>query len=158
MDSVLKVKQAYSQTPWRRQIQTVGLFLTLLVLGLVISLIYVDVSAKAVATGRDIQEMRATIESLERSIDDKQTKLAEITSAVTMEERAKTMGFKPVNPGEAMYLVIPEYTGRMGVVLVPPATPAPVRTVVLSPEYSTSLVDWVKQQLYLPTESQVAQP
>ena len=152
MDTVLQVKQAYSQTPWRKQVQTVGLFLTILVLGLVISLIYVDVSAKAVAAGRDIQEMRATIEALERSIDDKQTKLAQMVSAVEMEKRAREMGFRPVNPGEAAYLVVPEYTGRAGAVLVPPSTPEPVRAVVLSPEYSTSLVDWVKQLLYLPGE------
>jgi cell division protein FtsL len=150
MDSVLKVKQAYSQTPWRRQVQTAGLFLMVLVLALVVVLIYVDVSAKAVAAGREIQDMKEEIEALERSIDDKQTILAQIRSAVTMESRAKAMGFKPANPGEAMYLIVPEYSGRRSMVLVTSDAPAPAQTVMLSPEYSASLVDWLKRQLYLP--------
>ncbi len=152
MDNIAKVKQAYSQTPWRKQVQTGGLFLAILVLALVVALIYVDVSAKAVAAGRDIQGMKETIDALERSIDDKRAELAQIRSAVSMEARAKAMGFRPENSGEALYLVVPGYSGRSPVVLVPPDTPVPKQTVVLSPEYSASLTDWIKQQLYLPAE------
>jgi len=151
MDNVLKIKQAYSQTPWRKQVQTAGLFLAILVLGLVILIIYVDVSAKAASVGRDIQQMQETIEVLERSIDSKQSQLAELTSAVEMEERAIDMGFKPVSPGEAMYLVIPEYAGRQSVVLLPQNDAVQERKIVLSPEYSLSLIGWLRQQLYLPS-------
>ena len=151
MDQVLKVTQAYSQTPWRRQMQGVGMFLAILVLGLVIAMIYVNVSAEAAIVGRDIQQMQATIETIERSIEDKESQLAYITSAVEMEKRALNMGFQPLTPGEAAFIVIPGYGGRNEAVLAPPSVPAAAQTVALSPEYSLSLVDWVKRELYLPT-------
>ncbi len=152
MDQVLKITQAYSQTPWRKQMQGVGMFLAILVLGLVIAMIYVDVSAEAVTVGRDIQKMQATIEILENSIADKQSQLAYITSAVEMEKRALEMGFQPVTPGEAAFIVVSGYGGRREAVLAPPSLPAAAQTVALSPEYTLSLLDWVKKELYLPIE------
>ncbi len=151
MERVKKITQAYSQTPWRKQVQGVGLFLAILVLGLVIAIIYVDVSAEAATVGRDIQDMQREVDDLERSIADKQAKLGYITSAVEMEKRALELGFKPVSPGQVLYLVVPGYAGRAEAVLAPPSIPSPVQTVALAPEYSISLVDWLKQQLYLPT-------
>ena len=150
MDQVLKITQAYSQTPWRRQMQGVGMFLAILVLGFVIAMIYVDVSAEAATVGRDIQQMQATIEVLERSIADKHSQMAYITSAVEMEKRALEMGFQPVAPGEATFIVISGYGGRTETVLAPPSMPAAAQKLALSPEYTLSLVDWVKQELYLP--------
>jgi cell division protein FtsL len=151
MDQVLKIKQAYSQTPWRQQVQRVGMFLAILVLGLIIAIIYVDVSAEAASVGREIQDMQTEIETLEQAIADKESQLAYLTSAIEMEKRAVKMGFVPVNPGEALYVVVPGYAGRIEATLAPPSVPASAQTIVLSPEYSISLVDWLKQELYLPT-------
>lgn len=152
MDEVLKITQAYSQIPWRKQIQSVGLFLAILVLCLVIAMIYVNVNAEAVVVGREIQDMQISIERLNRSIADKQSQVAYITSAVEMEKRALEMNFKPVDPGEALYIVIPGYAGRSEAVLAPPSVPAAAQSKLLSPEYSLSLVDWLKQELYLPAK------
>lgn len=151
MDQVLKITQAYSQTPWRRQMQGVGMFLAILVLGLVIAMIYVNVSAEAAIVGREIQQMQATIEVLERSITDKESQLAYITSAVEMEKRALEMGFQPLAPGESSFIVIPGYGGRNEAILAPPSLPAVAQNLTLSSEYTLSLVDWIKQELYLPT-------
>jgi hypothetical protein len=150
MQRVLKITQAYSQTPWRKQLQGVGMFLAILVLGLVIAIIYVEVNAEASEVGRQIQDMQVTKESLERSIADKQAELAYITSAVEMEKRAVDMKFQAVEPGQSLYLVIPGYSGRAEAVLAPPSISSPAQTVVLAPEYSISLIDWLRQQLYLP--------
>lgn len=152
MDEVLKITQAYSQIPWRKQIQSVGLFLAILVLCLVIAMIYVNVNAEAVVVGREIQDMQISIERLNRSIADKQSQVAYITSAVEMEKRALEMNFKTVDPGEALYIVIPGYAGRSEAVLAPPSVPAAAQSKLLSPEYSLSLVDWLKQELYLPAK------
>jgi cell division protein FtsL len=150
MDQVRKITQAYSQTPWRKQMQAVGMFLAILVMGTVIAMIYVNVSAEAAAVGREIQEMQEEIENLERSIENKQSELAYITSAVEMEKRAKDMGFKPVEPGQSMFIVIEGYTGRTEASLAPPSVMTSAQKVALSPEYTLSLVDWLRQQLYLP--------
>ena len=152
MDQVLKITQAYSQIPWRKQIQSVVVFLVLLVLCLVIAMIYVNVNAEAVVVGRKIQEMQLSIEELERSITDKESQIAYITSAVEMERRALEMNFQPVDPGVASYIVIPGYAGRLEAVLAPPSVPAASQTRILSPEYTLSLVDWLKQELYLATK------
>ena len=152
MDQVLRITQAYSQIPWRKQIQSAVIFLVLLVLCLVITMIYVNVNAEAVVVGREIQEMQILIEEYERSIEDKESQLGYITSAVEMERRALEMNFQPVDPGDAQYMVIPGYYGRAEAVLAPPSVPAATQTRVLSPEYSLSLVDWLKQELYLPTK------
>jgi hypothetical protein len=151
MDQVRKITQAYSQTPWRKQMQTVGMFLVILVLGSIIAMIYVNVSAEAAATGRKIQNMQEEIENLERSIENKQSHLAYITSAVEMEKRAKNMGFKPVEPGQAMFIVIEGYAGRTEASLAPHSVMASTQNVALSPEYTLSLTDWIRRQLYLPT-------
>ena len=151
MDQVIKITQAYSQIPWRKQIQSVGTFLVILVLCLVIAMIYVNVNAEAVAVGREIQVMQLSISDLERSIADKQSQLAYITSAVEMEKRALDMNFQPLSPGDAMYMVIPGYSGRSEAILAPLSMPAASQTRPLSPEYRLSLVDWLKQELYLPT-------
>ena len=150
MDQVLKITQAYSQIPWRKQIQSVVVFLVLLVLCLVIAMIYVNVNAEAVVVGREIQDMQLSIEELERSITDKESQIAYITSAVEMERRALEMNFQPVDPGVASYIVIPGYAGRLEAVLAPPSVPAASQTRILSPEYTLSLVDWLKRELYLP--------
>ena len=152
MDQVLKITQAYSQIPWRKQIQSVVVFLVLLVLCLVIAMIYVNVNAEAVVVGREIQDMQLSIEELERSITDKESQIAYITSAVEMERRALEMNFQPVDPSVASYIVIPGYAGRLEAVLAPPSVPAASQTRILSPEYTLSLVDWLKQELYLPTK------
>ena len=152
MDQVLKITQAYSQIPWRKQIQSVVVFLVLLVLCLVIAMIYVNVNAEAVVVGREIQDMQLSIEELERSITDKESQIAYITSAVEMERRALEMNFQPVDPGDGFYIVIPGYAGRLEAVLAPPSVPAVSQTRILSPEYTLSLVDWIKQELYLPTK------
>jgi len=152
MDQVLKITQAYSQIPWRKQVQSAGMFLVVLVLGLVIAMIYVNVNAEAVAVGREIQYMKSSIEELERSIADKQSQLAYITSAVEMERRALDMNFEPVDPGSVVYMVIPGYSGRSEAVLAPPSEPMAAQPRLLSPEYSISLVDWFRQELYLPSK------
>jgi cell division protein FtsL len=152
MDQVLKITQAYSQIPWRKQIHSVVVFLVLLVLCLVIAMIYVNVNAEAVVVGREIQDMQLSIEELERSITDKESQIAYITSAVEMERRALEMNFQPVDPGDGFYIVIPGYAGRLEAVLAPPSVPAASQTRILSPEYTLSLVDWLKQELYLPTK------
>ena len=150
MDQVRKITQAYSLTPWRQQIQRTGMFFAVLILGLVIAIIYVEVSAEAATAGREIQQMQAEMELVRQSISDKQAQLAKLTAAVEMEKRAVEMGFEPMLQSEVTYLKVAEYAGRPEAILAPSSRPAPVKTIVLAPEYRLSLIDWVRQQLYLP--------
>jgi hypothetical protein len=53
MDRVQSLTQAYSQAPWRKQMQIIGLFLLVLVLTALVG-IYLSVTARAAAVGRDL--------------------------------------------------------------------------------------------------------
>ena len=91
MNQVQKFTQAYSLTPWRKQIQGIGLFLAILVVGALVAGVYLNVTARAATVGRQIQRHRNRIEELEQDIADKESKLASLTSSVVMERRAQEM-------------------------------------------------------------------
>src|SRR3990170_1760727 len=96
MNSVRHITQAYSQAPWRKQLQLIGLFLLILIIGALIAGIYLNVSARAAVVGRTIQGMRAEIERIKRENADLETKRAFITSNEQMEKRAQGLGFRPL--------------------------------------------------------------
>ncbi len=150
MNSVRMITQAYSQTPWRKQLQGIGLFLSVLILGLLVAIIYLNVSARSATIGREIQYMQAEIQVLEQDITTKQSKLAAISSAANLKVRAVDMGFAPVAAEQNLYVAVPGYPGKNEVILAPPPQAIVVTAPALSPEYTISLIDWLKQQVALP--------
>ena len=150
MDGVVRIRQAYSQAPWRKQLQVALLFLVGLILVAVVGGVYLNVTARAVTMGTDVQIMQSSIEQLKRSNEDLQTQLAYLTSASTMEARAEKMGFTQVQPDQIIYIKVPGYQGRQPAVLAPPAGPAVASAMVLSPEYSQSLLDWFEKNVLTP--------
>lgn len=152
MKNIRRLSQAYSQTPWRRQLQLIGLFLLVLILGAMVAGIYLNVTARAATIGRSIQALRADSQVVERQNEDLRTQLALITSNSEMEKRAQAMGFRPVKmDDEVIYLVIPGYYGRSPTVLAqPPAAAAVSTTIQLSQEYTRSLFDWFVERVLKP--------
>jgi cell division protein FtsL len=150
MEGVIRITQAYSQAPWRRQLQLAALFLVFLILVAVVAAIYLNISAQSVTMGTDIQNMQWNIEQMKRSNEDLETQLAYLTSAPTMEKRADAMGFSQVQPDQIIYMNVPGYPGRQPAVLAPPAAPAEASAVVLAPEYTQTLLDWLEKNLLKP--------
>ena len=72
MDRLEDFAQAYSQAPWRKQLQIIGLFSLILVFGALVAGIYLNVSARAATAGRDIQSKQEEIEALDLEIEDLQ--------------------------------------------------------------------------------------
>jgi len=152
MDRVLKIHQAYPLTPWRKQLQTIGLFLVVLVVLALIAGVYLNVNARAATIGRQIQNDRNRIDDLENIIADHQSQLAILTSSSGMATRAQEMGFRQANSDEILYVVVDGYSGRT------PATFAveshsfmQTSSVALSPIFTQSLLDWIHQELSLPS-------
>jgi cell division protein FtsL len=137
--------QAHRQTPWRIQLQVIGVFLLILVMIAIIAGIYLNVTARAATIGRKIQGMQAEIQLNDRLNADLQTKLALLTTASSMEERAEELGFRPADASEITYIFVPEYAGRSPVVLAPPPGPVGLSTQILPPEFTESLIDWFRQ-------------
>lgn len=139
--------QTYAQAPWRRQLQLIGLFSLVLVSIALVAGIYLNVSAKAAAVGRDIQTMQAQIETLDREIEDLRSQLATVLSSSEMEVRALKMGFAPLSPEQTVYLRIPGYADRQAVVLAPNSSRTLVSAHVLPEQYTESLFDWARRRL-----------
>jgi len=137
--------QAYRQAPWRMQMQIIGLFLLVLVFTALVAGIYLNVTARAATIGRQIQEMQAEILVNRQLNADLETQLALLTSAEVMARRAEELGFRPAAAGEFFYVVVPGYSGRQPAVLAPPPGPEAASSPELPPEFTQSLIDWLRQ-------------
>ena len=143
--------QAYYQAPWRFQLQLIGLFSLVLVMVALVAGIYLSVTARAATTGREIQEMQADILVIERINADLETQLAQLTSSRTMDRRARDLGFRPITPGEVLYLEISGFVGPQEAVLAPPPGPVAPTTFNLPPEFTQTLFGWLKEFTLQPT-------
>lgn len=147
MDRVRTLTQAYTQAPWRRQLQILGLFLLALVSLALVAIIYLSVTTKAATVGRQIMDMQSEIEDMETSIADLETRLAELRSATTMRRRAEEMGFYPVEREEVEYLVVDGYVPRQAANLAPVPETVVAVAASLPADYTESLLDWLRLRL-----------
>jgi cell division protein FtsL len=147
MERVQNLTQAYSQAPWRKQMSVIGLFLLVLVFIALVAGIYLNVTARALVIGRDIQSMQWEIQQLEQVNADLQSQLAFITSSASMEQRAKAMGFREIEKDETEFLVVPGYVDRRAAVLAPSPGPVQNTTYEMPLEYTESLFVWLRKQI-----------
>jgi hypothetical protein len=134
---------AYRQAPWRTQLQMIGVLLLAIIAVLLISGIYLNITAQAAAAGVEIQLMEDERESLQRQISDQRTKLAYLTSAWLMEQRALELGYQRADVENAVYVVVPGYTGRQLRPLALPSSKEP--ETILLPAYRQSIWEWLFQ-------------
>jgi hypothetical protein len=136
--------QAYKQAPWRREKRLSGAILMFVLLGAAVSMLYLFVINQKAAAGIQIQMLESQRRVAIRNIADLRNDLATITSASNMRARAAEMGFVPMNPEEALYIVIPGYHGRQALIPIEiqPQAPAPRPSNLDS--YHTSLWDWIQ--------------
>jgi hypothetical protein len=113
--------------------------------------IYLNVSARSVAAGVEIQRMQAEMDVTRQSIHDLESQLADLTSSKTMESRAREMGFEPLSPDQIMYIQVPGYNGRQTPSMAPSMQPAVVQTQTISPAFTESLIDWVVKNVLRPS-------
>ena len=146
MNGVRQLTQAYSQAPWRKQLQILGLFLLVVVLAALVAGIYLNVTARAATLGREILSMQAQIEDLQLDNANLETQLAIVNSSTEMEKRALDMGFHPLESDNITYLVVPGYISRQNAVIAPPIKPVVV-AAGLSADYTESLLVWLQENL-----------
>jgi len=143
MDQLENITRAYSQAPWRKQWQIIGLVSLILVLIAMIAGVYLSISAQATAVGRDIQSMQATTIAVDRENEDLQSQLALILSSSEIESRAHSLGFVPVPPDQIVYLNVPGYEERQPVILAPSNDRSVVGARYMPPEYTESIFEWL---------------
>ena len=114
---------AYRIAPWRVQRQWIGNALLLVVVLAMVAALYLNVTSRTAIAGREIPDLNDYIAASQQVSSDLQTQLAGFTSAASMEKRAREMGFRPVEPEELEYLVVPGYVVRDAVDLSSSAQP-----------------------------------
>ena len=142
-----KFVQAYQQAPWRIQIQWIGLFLLALLLVTSVAGIYLSVSSTAATAGRQAQIIQYNIDETQRSIADKSSQLAFLTSSAQMNQRAIDMGFSPVAPESETFLSVPGYAPRQTAELAPQPGPVIMQPPLVKPSYTQSLWDWFMEKI-----------
>ena len=106
-----------------------------------VAALYLDVTARTAVTGREIQEMRIQITTIQRENADLETQLADLTSTAAMEQRAENLGYRPVLPGELDYVTVPGFIKPEPTILLV-AQDATLPSNALPAEYTESLVEW----------------
>ena len=139
---------AYRQAPWRVQRQYVGAFLLAIIVLALISALYLDVTARTALAGREIQELRESIVSIQRTNADMETELAVLTSSVTMQRRALELGYRPVQPGELDYVFVPGYVAPEPDILLA-AVDVIIPTYQIPDAYTESLIEWLDKRIQL---------
>ncbi len=140
-----RIIQAYRQAPWRVQLQWIGIFLLVLVVGMVVAGVYLNVTAQATSAGTSIHDLEIERENLHISIADSRTQLAHLNSSVLMSVRADAMGYKQATQADIVYLPVPDYPGRQVVLLAPPPASQAETNSLIKPAYKESLWEWFYQ-------------
>jgi len=137
---------AYKVAPWRIQRQWIGNVLLGVVTLALISSLYLDVTAKTAIAGREIQDLNAAMLASQQMSADLQTEIAVLTSANVMAQRAFNLGYRPVEPGEMEYLVVPGYFEYPPEILASASIPQ-LSSLSFPPEYNQSLLDWIDEKI-----------
>lgn len=143
-----RTKQAYKQKPWR--IQTQWISLTLLVVSLTVLFVAMNltVTTKSAHAGVQVRILESEREKLDRAISGNMTYLAQISSANTMQERAREMGYEPATSNNIKYIYLSEYIGRESQPIAIPAGRSATTTNSIRPIYTQSLWDWVFENTF----------
>jgi len=146
MNNVTQIVQKVRQAHWRVQRQWIGLFLLGLVAVAMVAGIYLNITVRATLAGREIQLLQATTDDNQRANSDLETQLAGLSSVRAMQQRATAMGFQPADPGDITFVVVPGYAPQTAVDMSTPDNNRSLQMVLL-PEYTESLFDWLTRKL-----------
>ena len=146
LPNVTHVIHAYRVAPWRVQRQWIGNALLVVVVFAMVAALYLNVTSRTAIAGREIQDLTDLIAVSQQVSSDLQTQLANLTSAEVMEQRAREIGFRPVEPSDLEYLVVPGYVAKDAVNLSSSAQ-LQLNVLAIPPEYNQSLLDWMDERL-----------
>ena len=164
METIQQLTHAYEQAPWRKQMYMIGMIMLVLVSVAIVAGIYLNVTARAAAIGRQIQEMQVRmygyhyltndagdeiipLEELEQRIANLTSQLAIITSYKVMQERVQDLNLEPIDADHIEYMKVPGYRDRQTSSLAPPPEPVVVNASAIDPQFKESLFEWVAEQV-----------
>lgn len=131
--------------PWRLDREWVVLFLAGVVVFALVAALYLDVTARAAITGREIQSLEAQIDVNERANADLQNRIGSLLSNQNLLARAKAEGFEPISRENLQYVVVPGYYPS-GAVNMVPNQPDP-DWIKETHEFHDSMLVWLLAQM-----------
>jgi cell division protein FtsL len=141
--------QAYTMTPWRRQVQIIGIFSAFVVVVALVAGAYLWVTSLAATYGRQVQEIQATAKVVEDNIEDLTVSLGELTTTDRMQVLAEDRGYQSLATGSLEYLEVPGYPEDQPLVIAPnSSSDLVVSGPDLPAEFTESLIDWVRGLIY----------
>jgi hypothetical protein len=146
IQNVNHLVHAYKIAPWRLQRQWIGTLLLAVVAVAMVATLYLDVTSQAAIAGREIQDLTASIAVSQQVSGDLETQFASLTSASVMEKRALELGFRPIEPAEVEYLLVPGYFAPEPEILSSAQFPQ-LSALSIPPEYNESLFDWMDEKI-----------
>ena len=141
--------QAHQQKPWRIQIQRFGSILLVLVVLVLFFFLNLNFTTRAAQAGVQVRLLEAERETLIRSISANRTHLALLTSATTMQNRAKELGFVPATNADIEYLYIPDYVGKQAEPVTIPNSVKEQQTFQMVPAFTQSIWDWLYKGTFI---------
>ncbi|MDP2777922.1 MAG: hypothetical protein Q8O48_09805 [Anaerolineales bacterium] len=136
---------AYKIAPWRIQRQWIGNTLLAVVALAMVATLYLNITSRAAIAGREIQDLTYSITVSQQVSGDLQTLLASLTSASAMDRRASELGFRPMEPDEMEYLIVPGYSAPQSYILAS-APHLQLSALTIPPVYNQSLLDWMDEK------------
>ncbi|PWH17853.1 MAG: hypothetical protein DDG60_01305 [Anaerolineae bacterium] len=135
----------HQEMPLRIQREWLAAFLALVMMAGLIAGLYLNVTARTAITGREIQSLEAEIAANKRDNADLQTHIAALLSNQSLSQRARSLGFQPVERDEVEYIVVPGYFPPQAATFVQPM--AETDLLAARPEYNESLFEWLGRQI-----------
>jgi cell division protein FtsL len=129
--------------PLNIQRQWVILFGVMIAVVAMVAGLYLDVTARAAITGREIQNLELTITANRRANADYETDLARLLSYQVMSERAQAAGFEVVERDSIEYMVVPGYVPVDGVQFKNAVSEK--QAISAAPEFHQSLLEWLSE-------------
>jgi cell division protein FtsL len=142
LDAYAEAAQAIHSTR-SLQRQWVILFGVMIAIVAMVAGLYLDVTARAAITGREIQSLEQATIANRRANADYETDLARLMSYQVMNARALTAGFEFIERDSVQYMVVPGYVPVDGVHFKS-AVPEK-QSISAAPEYHQSLLEWLSE-------------
>lgn len=129
--------------PLNIQRQWVILFAVGIAVIAMVSGLYLDVTARAAITGREIQNLELVIASNRRTNADYETDFALLMSNQAMQDRARESGFEMLEQGQVEYMIVPGYLPVDGIHFK--SEVVETQPISAAPEFHASLLDWLAE-------------
>lgn len=141
MQSNKWLQHTFRRRGWRPQRQAIAVGTLGVFIALILGALYLSQVAMEASRGRDMRDLIALRDELERSNEELRVEIAELRSLSRLRTRAQELGFVPASQTDMMYVVVDGYNPNRG------ETVAPLEEETEDlPVYSETFGDWLRSQ------------